>query len=65
MWCRAPSTVWDGAADPQTLAFIAVGLVIILPIVLAYQAHAYWVFRGKTVHHDGYGGGGAAEGSHL
>jgi cytochrome d ubiquinol oxidase subunit II len=57
-------TVWDGAADPQTLAFIAVGLVIILPIVLAYQAHAYWVFRGKTVHHDGYGGG-AAEGSHL
>jgi cytochrome d ubiquinol oxidase subunit II len=56
-------TVWDGAADPQTLAFIAVGLVIILPIVLAYQAHAYWVFRGKTVHHDGYGGG-ATEGSH-
>ncbi|GLK82093.1 cytochrome d ubiquinol oxidase subunit II [Ancylobacter defluvii] len=49
-------TVWDGAADPQTLAFIAVGLVVILPIVLAYQAHAYWVFRGKTVHHGGYGG---------
>ena len=22
---------------------------IIIPIVLAYQAHAYWVFRGKTV----------------
>ncbi|MCK0206829.1 cytochrome d ubiquinol oxidase subunit II [Starkeya koreensis] len=48
--------VWDGAADPQTLAFIAVGLVIILPVVLSYQAHAYWVFRGKTtVHASGYG----------
>ncbi|MCB4768548.1 cytochrome d ubiquinol oxidase subunit II [Ancylobacter sp. Lp-2] len=50
-------TVWDGAADPQTLGFIAVGLVIILPIVLAYQAHAYWVFRGKAERHaGGYGG---------
>ncbi|MDR6955449.1 cytochrome d ubiquinol oxidase subunit II [Ancylobacter sp. 3268] len=51
-------TVWDGTSDPQSLAFIAVGLVIILPIVLAYQAHAYWVFRGKTVRlGGGYGGG--------
>lgn len=51
-------TVWDGAADPQTLAFIAVGLAVILPIVLAYQAHAYWVFRGKTVSLEGaYGDG--------
>ena len=53
-------TVWESTSDPQTLAFIAVGLVIILPIVLAYQTHAYWVFRGKTVHLDGgYGGGGS------
>ena len=50
-------TVWDGTSDPQTLAFISVGLVVILPIVLAYQAHAYWIFRGKTVLHEGgYGG---------
>ncbi|QIB34227.1 cytochrome d ubiquinol oxidase subunit II [Ancylobacter pratisalsi] len=46
-------TVWDGASDPQTLAFISVGLVVVLPIVLSYQAHAYWVFRGKTVVHEG------------
>ncbi|MCS0502065.1 cytochrome d ubiquinol oxidase subunit II [Ancylobacter mangrovi] len=53
-------TVWDGASDPQTLAFIAVGLMIVLPIVLAYQAHAYWVFRGKTALHEGaYGGPGS------
>ena len=25
-----------------------VGAVILLPIILAYTAHAYWVFRGKT-----------------
>ena len=41
-------TIWAGAADPQTLVFVGVGLVFILPIVLAYQFNAYWVFRGKT-----------------
>jgi cytochrome bd ubiquinol oxidase subunit II len=49
-------TIWDGISDPQTLAFIGVGIAIIIPIVLTYQAHAYWVFRGKTRHIDGYGG---------
>ncbi len=48
-------TIWDGAADPQTLAFIGTGVAIIIPIVLAYQANAYWVFRGKTKVLDGYG----------
>jgi cytochrome d ubiquinol oxidase subunit II len=42
-------TIWNGAADPQTLWFVGIGLCFILPIVLAYQFHAYWVFRGKTV----------------
>ncbi|MBZ9891516.1 cytochrome d ubiquinol oxidase subunit II [Mesorhizobium sp. BR1-1-3] len=48
-------TIWNGAADPQTLAFAGTGLMIVIPIVLAYQAHAYWVFRGKTRHHSGNG----------
>jgi cytochrome bd ubiquinol oxidase subunit II len=47
-------SIWDGAADPQALVFAGVGIVIIIPIVLAYQAHAYWVFRGK-VEHSAYG----------
>ena len=47
-------TIWDGAADPQTLVFAGVGIAIVIPIVLAYQAHAYWVFRGK-VEHSAYG----------
>jgi cytochrome d ubiquinol oxidase subunit II len=41
-------TIWDGAADPQTLAFVGIGLCFVIPIVLAYQFNAYWVFRGKT-----------------
>jgi cytochrome d ubiquinol oxidase subunit II len=48
-------SVWDGAADPQTLAFAGVGIIIIIPIVLAYQAHAYWVFRGKAEQHSVHG----------
>jgi len=50
-------TIWDGVNDPQTLAFVGTGIAIIIPIVLAYQAHAYWVFRGKTRrYHGSYAG---------
>lgn len=45
-------TIWGSAADPQTLWFIGTGLVIVIPIVLAYQLHAYWVFRGKIPAHE-------------
>jgi cytochrome d ubiquinol oxidase subunit II len=48
-------SVWEGAADPQALAFAGVGILTVIPIVLAYQAHAYWVFRGKTEQHSAYG----------
>lgn len=48
-------TIWSGIADPQALAFIGIGVAVIIPVVLAYQAHAYWIFRGKAVSHDGYG----------
>jgi cytochrome d ubiquinol oxidase subunit II len=42
-------TIWDGASDLQTLIFVGTGTALIMPIVLAYQGYAYWVFRGKTV----------------
>lgn len=38
-------TIWQAASDPQSLRFIGFGLMIVLPVVLAYQANAYWVFR--------------------
>jgi cytochrome d ubiquinol oxidase subunit II len=49
-------TIWDGVADPQSLAFIGTGIAIVIPMVLAYQAHAYWIFRGKTRQLEGYAG---------
>ncbi|GJD49427.1 Cytochrome bd-I ubiquinol oxidase subunit 2 [Methylobacterium crusticola] len=43
------ATLWEAASDAATLRFILGGVVLVLPVVLAYTAHAYWVFRGKTV----------------
>ena len=43
------ATIWSAASDDTTLRFVGVGILIVLPIILAYLAHAYWVFRGKTV----------------
>ena len=55
--CRAvPHHHLERSRRPSDASFIGVGIAIIIPIVLAYQAHAYWVFRGKTRHLDGYGG---------
>ena len=46
-------TIWDAAAPHRSQAFMLVGAAIMVPIILAYTAWAYWVFRGK-VGHDGY-----------
>ncbi|MBY8976802.1 cytochrome d ubiquinol oxidase subunit II [Rhodobacteraceae bacterium NNCM2] len=47
-------TIWDAAAPDSSLAFALVGTVIMVPIILAYTAYAYWVFRGKTKVGEGY-----------
>jgi cytochrome d ubiquinol oxidase subunit II len=44
-------TIWDAAAPPQSQAFMLVGAVIIIPLILAYTGWAYWVFRGKVDEH--------------
>ncbi|MGE0213318.1 MAG: cytochrome d ubiquinol oxidase subunit II, partial [Parvibaculaceae bacterium] len=41
-------TIWDAAAPDKSLGFMLVGAAILVPIILAYTAHAYWVFRGKV-----------------
>lgn len=41
-------TIWDGAASTRSLSLLLVGAVIVVPIVLAYTAYSYYVFRGKT-----------------
>jgi cytochrome d ubiquinol oxidase subunit II len=47
-------SIWQAAAPPETQAFVLVGMVILLPIVLAYTAFTYYVFRGKVRGGQGY-----------
>jgi cytochrome d ubiquinol oxidase subunit II len=42
------------AAPDKSLAFALVGAVVLLPLILAYTAYAYWVFRGKVRVGEGY-----------
>ncbi|GGB42714.1 ubiquinol oxidase subunit II, cyanide insensitive [Tistrella bauzanensis] len=46
-------TIWQAAAPDDSLIFMLVGAVVLIPIILAYTGYAYWVFRGKTGH-EGY-----------
>ena len=41
-------TIWDAAAASESLKLILIGVAITVPPILAYSAHNYWVFRGKT-----------------
>lgn len=47
-------TVWDTAAHPSTQAFMLIGTLIMLPIILGYTAYAYYVFRGKVREGEAY-----------
>jgi cytochrome d ubiquinol oxidase subunit II len=47
-------TIWQAAAPDASLGFLLVGALILLPIILAYTAYAYWVFRGKMDPDEGY-----------
>ncbi|WP_066555020.1 cytochrome d ubiquinol oxidase subunit II [Croceicoccus bisphenolivorans] len=46
-------TIWDAAAPHRSQVFMLVGVAITMPLIIAYTAWAYWVFRGK-VGADGY-----------
>ena len=46
-------TIWDAAAPERSQSFMLVGVAITMPLILAYTAWAYWIFRGK-VGHEGY-----------
>ena len=41
-------TIWEAASHPSGLRFMLVGVVIVLPFLVAYTAFAYRVFRGKA-----------------
>ncbi|MFZ3484310.1 cytochrome d ubiquinol oxidase subunit II [Sphingomonas sp. 3-13AW] len=48
-------TIWEAAAPERSQVFMLIGAGILVPIILAYTAWAYWVFRGK-VGTEGYHG---------
>ncbi|MDX1634078.1 MAG: cytochrome d ubiquinol oxidase subunit II [Marinobacter sp.] len=47
-------TVWDAASAPESQLFLLVGVLFVVPVVLAYTAWTYWVFRGKVRAGEGY-----------
>ena len=49
-------SLWQAASSPRTQAFLLVGTLFLLPVVLMYSGWSYWVFRGKVRANSGYGG---------
>ncbi|WP_324752189.1 cytochrome d ubiquinol oxidase subunit II [Roseovarius sp. Pro17] len=47
-------TIYEAAAPARSQIFMLVGAAFLLPIILAYTAYAYWVFRGKIDPEQGY-----------
>lgn len=46
-------TIHEAAAPESSLLFMLVGAGVLIPIILAYTAYSYWIFRGKVAH-EGY-----------
>ncbi|WP_457589939.1 cytochrome d ubiquinol oxidase subunit II [Jiella marina] len=47
-------TIWQAAAPESSLKFLLVGAAVLIPVILAYTAFAYWIFRGKVREGEGY-----------
>ncbi|ANH05709.1 MAG: cytochrome d ubiquinol oxidase subunit II [Bradyrhizobium sp.] len=41
-------SIWDAAAPERSQVFMLIGAGLLVPVILAYTAWAYWVFRGKV-----------------
>lgn len=47
-------SLWQAAADPKSLSFMLVGIVIFFPFILGHTFYSYYVFRGKSNHQHHY-----------
>ena len=47
-------SLWQAASSPSTQAFLLIGTLFLLPVILMYTAWSYWVFRGKIRDDIGY-----------
>lgn len=41
-------TIWQAAATAISQTLLLIGVIVFLPVILAYTAYSYYVFRGKT-----------------
>ena len=41
-------TIYEAASAPESLLIILIGVAVVLPVILAYTALAYYIFRGKA-----------------
>ncbi|WP_235830067.1 cytochrome d ubiquinol oxidase subunit II [Algihabitans albus] len=41
-------TIYDAASAPESLLIILIGTLFVLPVIVAYTALSYWIFRGKA-----------------
>ena len=47
-------TLWQAAAYTPGLSLLLIGIAITLPLILAYTAYCYYIFRGKSSHEEIY-----------
>jgi cytochrome d ubiquinol oxidase subunit II len=47
--------LWESAAGPRSQAFLLIGTLFLLPVILGYTIYSYYVFRGKVTADSGYG----------
>ncbi|HEU4660111.1 MAG TPA: cytochrome d ubiquinol oxidase subunit II [Pseudolabrys sp.] len=47
-------SLWQAASSESTQAFLLIGTLFLLPVILMYTAWSYWVFRGKVRADVGY-----------
>ena len=47
-------TIYEAATVAKSQVFMLVGVALLLPVILAYTAWTYWVFRGKVRAGEGY-----------
>ena len=47
-------TIWQAIAPDKTVYFTLVGILIFIPVIIAYNIFSYRTFAGKTSIKDGY-----------
>jgi cytochrome bd ubiquinol oxidase subunit II len=43
-------TIYEAASAPESLWIILIGVIVVLPIIIAYSILSYVIFRGKATH---------------